>query len=478
MAPGRSIWPTATASPAARCSRPAGSLQAQGAAGTGAITFAYGAATTLVIGASDVPGNILSGFLPLDVIDLQGIGTATSAILGAGDILTISGGTATVKLALDPAQNFTGESFSVATDTKAGTLLTASDIAGYFPPSVAGTGTVSGNDHTALTPLAGVTVSDVDPGQTETVTLTLSSTHNGTLSNLAGGTYDGATGSYTVSGSAAAVTAALDGLVFTPTINQVAPGQVVTTGFKLSVTDGLLVSNAQQTTANITALNDPPVISGCPAALSRVTWNVPFNPFPAATVTDPDVAAAETVTLTLSGNGALSLSLPGVTLANPTLGTYTFAAASPAAATTALDALLFTALPDLAVPGFTITDIGISISDGIAPAVTSQVEVLAGLPISLRDSAKPDHRGRAVDQSVQHRLGHRLGWTDHPEHDDHPLRFGQQSCRADRCQRRAVGAQPDAGRCRHAHRDAGSARHRLRGADALLFTPSPSGATR
>ena len=357
------------------------SLQAPGAAGTGAITFAYGAATTLVIGAGDVPGNILGGFLPLDVIDLQGIGTATSAILGAGDILTISGGTTTVHLALDLAQNFTGESFHVATDTKGGTLLTASDVANDYPPSVAGTGTVSGNDHTPLSPLAGVTVSDVDTGQTETVTLTLSSTVNGGLSNLAGGTYDTATGIYTVSGSTAAVTAALDGLVFTPTINQVTPGQVVTTGFKLSVTDGLMVSTAASTTANITALNDPPVITGLPVGFVEGYWNVPFNPFPAVTVTDPDVAAAETVTLTLSGNGALSLLLPGVTLVNTAAGTYTLAAASPAAATAALDAVQFTALPNLAVPGFTITNIGISISDGIAPAVTSQVEVLAGLPI-------------------------------------------------------------------------------------------------
>ena len=97
------------------------------------------------------------------------------------------------------------------------------------------------------------------------------------------------------------MTAALDGLVFTPTINEVAPGQVVTTTFGVSVTDGLMTSAAASTTANITALNDPPVISGLPASLVEGYWNVPLNPFPAAAVTDPDVGATETVTLTVSG---------------------------------------------------------------------------------------------------------------------------------------------------------------------------------
>jgi len=364
------------------------SLQAPGAAGSGPITFAYGTADTLVIGAGDVPSNIIGGFLPLDTIDLQGIGTATSATPGTGNVLTISGGTTTVQVALDPAQNLTGESFVVTGDGHGGTLLTAADIAGDYPPFVSGTGTVAGNDHAPLDPLAGVTVSDVDAGQTESVTLTLSSPLNGTLSNLAGGSYNASTGVYTVSGSAAAVTAALDGLVFTPTINEVAPGQVVTTAFNLSVTDGLMTSNAAATTVNITALNDQPVISGVPYSLVEGYWNVPLNPFPTATITDPDVGATETVTLSLgsnlynpAGNGTLSLSMPGITLTQTGAGTYTLSAGSPAAVSAALDALQYTAVPNPSVPGYTITYVGMSVSDGIAAPVTAQAEVLTGLPI-------------------------------------------------------------------------------------------------
>ena len=376
------------------------SLQAPGAAGSGAIAFAYGAATTLIVGAGDVPNNIISGFLPGDVIDLEGIGTATSAVPGAGDILTVSGGTTTVQLRLDPAQNFTGESFFTATDNHGGTLVTAIDIAGDFPPSVSGTGIVNGDDHTPLNPLSGVTVSDVDTGQTETVTVTLSSPFNGALSNLAGGTYDDVHGIYTVSGTAAAVTAALDGLVFTPVENQVAPGQSVTTVFNLSATDGLMFSTAAATTVNITALNDAPVISGVGGALVEGYWNVPLNPFAAGTITDPDVGATESVTFTLSSNlssgstdaiGMLSLSMPGMTLTHTGAGTYALSAGSPADVTKAIDALQLTTVPNPSIPGYTITYVGMSVSDGIAPLVTADAEVLAGLPI---------FSGVAANQSV------------------------------------------------------------------------------
>ena len=73
-------------------------------------------------------------------------------------------------------------------------------------------------------------------------------------------------------------------------------------------------------TVRITALNDAPVISGLSGNLVEGYWNVPLNPFPAATVTDPDVGATETVTFSLGTNvgsisaDSLSLSMPGMTL--------------------------------------------------------------------------------------------------------------------------------------------------------------------
>ena len=356
------------------------SLQAPGAAGSGWISFAYGTADTLVVGAGDMPANGIAGFLPGDAIDLQGIGTATSATPGARNALTISGGTTTVHLVLDPSQVL---SWRIFRREERWPWRDTADRARYrqrYATLGDGRRHCRGERPHSARPACLRDRADLDTGQTETATLTLSSTLNGTLSNLAGGTYNATTGVYTVSGSATAVTAALRGLVYTPTIHEVAPGQVVTTEFNLSVTDGLMTSTPTTTKVNITALNDPPVISGMPPSYIEGYWNVPLHPFPTATITDPDFGAAETVTLSVS-SGTLSLSMPGVSLTQTGVGAYTLSAASPAVVSAALDALQYTTGPNPNVPGYTITYVGMSVSDGIAPPVTSQVEVLTGLPI-------------------------------------------------------------------------------------------------
>ncbi len=62
------------------------------------------------------------GFTPGDVIDLEGIEGAT--VLGAGNLLTISGGsTSPVTLQFDPAQDFSGLTFRLNHDGTGGTLL-------------------------------------------------------------------------------------------------------------------------------------------------------------------------------------------------------------------------------------------------------------------------------------------------------------------------------------------------------------------
>ncbi|MFI4948001.1 MAG: beta strand repeat-containing protein, partial [Alphaproteobacteria bacterium] len=364
------------------------SLQASGAAGTGMITFTYGRAATLIVGQGDIPANIISGFLPGDVIDLQGIGTATGATPNANNVLTVAGGTTPVQLNLDPLQNLTGETFNVASDLHGGTLLTATDVNGDTPPFIAGSGTLTGDDHTPLDPFAGVTVANLNPGQSETVTVTQSSTANGVLSNLSGGSYNPTTGVYSVTGSVATVTTALQGLVFTPTIHQVAPGQVETTQFSLSASDGQMTSITRTQTLDVTALNDPPVISG--VGWDYGYWNVALNPFAGATVSDPDLGATESVSFTVSSavlgfgdvNGLLSLSLPGFTLNHTGSGTYTLTGGTgPAQVTAAIDAIQFTPTPYTIASGATDTQIGVTVSDGIAPPVSAVANVQAGLPI-------------------------------------------------------------------------------------------------
>ncbi|AMN43158.1 beta strand repeat-containing protein [Rhodoplanes sp. Z2-YC6860] len=97
-------------------------------AGTGAITLDAGAQTLKLELTAFTGGhfaNVVDGFSSEDSIDLAGNNGATNATLGAGNLLTVSGGSGgTVTIQLDPNQSFAGDVFRLASDTHGGTTVT------------------------------------------------------------------------------------------------------------------------------------------------------------------------------------------------------------------------------------------------------------------------------------------------------------------------------------------------------------------
>jgi hypothetical protein len=122
-------------------------------------------------------------------------------------------------------------------------------------------GTVAGqavNDNATISPFSSVTLGDVDnPAQTLSVSVTLDVAAKGAFTTLNGFT-DAGGGVYTFSGMAAAATAAIQGMVFDPTDNRVAPTLTETTTFTISADDGSGPVIDNTSTVISTSMNDAP----------------------------------------------------------------------------------------------------------------------------------------------------------------------------------------------------------------------------
>jgi Ca2+-binding RTX toxin-like protein len=71
----------------------------------------------------------IGGLSNLDMIDLEGVGLASAALLGAGNLLTLSGEpNGPVTLQLDPSQSFAGYVFQLSSDGAGGTDVTIAKV--------------------------------------------------------------------------------------------------------------------------------------------------------------------------------------------------------------------------------------------------------------------------------------------------------------------------------------------------------------
>ena len=198
----------------------------------------------------------------------------------------------------------TSSAFATATVNSTTTVIDTDPAAApTISGTVAGQTTIS---EAQVHPFSGVTIADPNSGATDTLTITLSNSANGTLSGTAlindgGGVYSLA------AASPATISSELDALVFTPTAG--APGSSTPTTFTLSDTSSAFATATVNSTTTVID-TDPaaaPTISGTVAGQTTIS-EAQVHPFSGVTIADPNSGATDTLTITLSNsaNGTLS----------------------------------------------------------------------------------------------------------------------------------------------------------------------------
>ena len=306
-----------------------------------------------------------------------------------------AGGTETTTFTISAS-----DGIAAATTSSAATVVSTSV---NDAPTIGGTASAQAvNDTAVLSPFAGVTFGDVDPGTTLSVSVTIDDASRGvfTASSLtASGFVSAGGGVYTFTGTAAAATTAIRALVFNPADNRVASGATETSTFTVSASDGvaLAVTNSVTTVVS-TNLNDVPTITGAVGG-QVVNDNATRSPFSGVTFgdVDPGTTLSVSVTIDSAAKGVFSAgSLTSSGFASVGGGVYTFTGTA-AAATTAIRALVFTPTANRVNPGSTETSaFTISVSDGVASPVTNSVTTL--ISTSMNDA--PTISGAVGAQAV------------------------------------------------------------------------------
>lgn len=222
-------------------------------------------------------------------------------------------------------------------------------------------------------PFVGVTIIEVDEQLQERVdvVVSLDDPAKGILTNL-GGFVDLGGGSYGVTAvTAAAATLQIRELIFVPTENRITVPTTETTYFTISVTDNNSPPVVDtQTAIAVTAVNDPPLISGT-VPDQEFYFKLPVQPFPTVMITEVDDLALQplaiTVTILEPRQGTLTNLGSFVAGSN---GVYTASNLTAAAAITQLRAFLFTVGTNtVPVGGSQTTHFSLVVNDGFAPPV-------------------------------------------------------------------------------------------------------------
>ncbi len=198
---------------------------------------------------------------------VYGITDSLSSTTGAGESFT-------EVMAASPGENIRGISFAPTP----------------YAPTI--TGTVAGQTTTseaAIKPFSSVTIGDANNGGTDTDTLTI--TIGGVGGALTGGGLSGSNGSYTLTGTAAAITSELDALSFTPTAG--APNTTSTSTFTLSDLSSAYGTATVNTTTTVidSDLATSSVVLNIATAVADELAGIVIHVPPGDTVTVADTAA-------------------------------------------------------------------------------------------------------------------------------------------------------------------------------------------
>ncbi len=292
---------------------------------------------------------------------------------------------------------------SVSNATNASTPTTddatqVSAVAVNDPPVISPLPAVQGTDTAPVAPFATAHVSDPDAGASEAVTVVLTGANgaptdaNGTLAGT-GLTRTGV-GTYALSGSPATVSSELQGLAFTPTPGQVAPGQSVVTTLTVSDSNNGGAPVTGSTTMTVTAQNTAPVITypQPPAANGThpvaTTDEATAMPFAGVSVTDPAGGASDTLTVSLLGaNGTPTdadgtLSGGGFVETAAGSGVYTLSAAASSVSAD-LQALVFTPTAHQVAPGSSVaTTLALAVGNTHGQTTTDATTVVTATAVN------------------------------------------------------------------------------------------------
>ena len=301
--------------------------------GNGGVLSYNGAALTAANGAYTITGSA------------QAVTAELQALSFAPAKTGVPDGSLTTTFALSDTSSLAPAGSAPATAASSTVTETDGSVAPTLTPM---TTSLATSNEAVVRPFAAVTVGDAnaaaggDTASTAVDTLTI--TQSGGAGVLAGNglTPGAAAGTYTLTGTAAQVTAQLEALTFTAAPG--APNASATTRFALGDASAV---NATHATATVTVTDSDSatgstILNTTPAQASANGAAV--RPFANATVTDPNVNATDMLTITPStagGTFATGAALPaGTTAAANADGTFTIAG-SAANVTAVLDALTY-----------------------------------------------------------------------------------------------------------------------------------------